>query len=91
VLIRCAGKVLVPLASVKWCEDNGDAIVVFVGDRDRFVCSGADARALRALVLEEPKVRAQPAKEESHVRKQEEVDEVVPPFPRRRVGVASKG
>jgi enoyl-CoA hydratase/carnithine racemase len=89
VLIRCAGKVLVPLASVKWCEDNGDAIVVFVGDRDRFVCSGADARALRALVLEEPKERAQPAKEQGHVRKQEEgheVHEVVPPFPRRKVG-----
>lgn len=91
MLIRCAGRILVPLASVKWCEDNGDAIVLFVGDRDRFVCSGSDAKALRSLVLEEPKERAQPAKEQGHVRKQEEVGEVVPPFPRRRVGVASKG
>lgn len=90
MLIRCAGKVLVPLASVKWCEDNGDAIVVFVGDRDRFVCSGEDAKALRSLVIGIPIERAVPAKEQIDVRKQEEVREVVPPFPGRRVGVASK-
>lgn len=72
MLIKCAGKFLVPLSAVKWCEDNGDAIVLFVGDRERFMCQGADAEALRALVI-----RPAPSPVERKEAKSDEKQEVV--------------
>lgn len=84
MLIRCAGKTLVPLHSVKWCEDHGDSIVLFVGDRDRFTCHGPDAEALRALVLRPAPapVQAQ-TKEEKRHEKHEEARQGIPVLPGR--------
>jgi hypothetical protein len=84
VLIRCAGKTLVPLHSVKWCEDHGDSIVLFVGDRDRFTCHGDDAVALRALVLRPAPAPIQvQLKEEKTNEKHEEARKGIPVLPGR--------
>ena len=84
MLIKCAGNILVPLSSVKWCEDHGSSIVLFVGDRERFLCHGADAEALRALVLcQAPApVQVQPKEEKRH-EKHEKARQGIPVLPGR--------
>ena len=50
MLIKCQGNVLVPLSSIGWCEDLGDAIVIHVGDL-KFMARDGDIAAIRSLVV----------------------------------------
>ena len=80
MLIRCNGNVLIPLSAIDKCVDRQDCIIVYVDDESHYA-TGEDAEVIRSLVAQKPQ---KAAKEQSNVRKEEQVARGFPSIPVKR-------